>query len=158
VSGPGPQDASGPDDALAANYARGGFGQSLAWGSRPALVMVDLIRAYFEPGAAFYTGSDACLSSAARVLAAARAATVPVLYTRVEYDQDGINGGLFVRKIPALRQLVRPGGEVRRGGGRGQRGALAGHGRREGQLTLLIFQTPIAAATATTAVAANRAG
>ena len=26
-----------PDDALAASYARGGFGQSLAWGSRPAL-------------------------------------------------------------------------------------------------------------------------
>jgi maleamate amidohydrolase len=97
----------GPDDALAANYARGGFGQSLAWGSRPALVLVDLIRAYFEPGAAFYMGSDACLSSASRVLAAARAAAVPVL----EYDQDGINGGLFVRKIPALRHLV-PGGPL----------------------------------------------
>ena len=73
--------------------------------------MVDLIRAYFEPGAAFYMGSDACLSSSARVLAAARAAAVPVLYTRVEYDQDGINGGLFVRKIPALRHLV-PGGPL----------------------------------------------
>ena len=38
-------------------------------------------------------------------------AAVPVLYTRVEYDQDGINGGLFVRKIPALRELV-PGGPL----------------------------------------------
>ena len=50
MSGPGPEDAPGPDDALAANYARGGFGQSLAWGSRPALVLVDLIRAYEELG------------------------------------------------------------------------------------------------------------
>ncbi len=98
-------------DALAADYARASFGQHLAWGARPALVMVDLVRAYFQPGAEFYMGSDTCLAAAARGLAAARAAAVPVLYTRVEYDKDGINGGHFVRKIPALRHLV-PGGPL----------------------------------------------
>jgi maleamate amidohydrolase len=101
---------SGPPGAaqasLAADYAGAGFGQSLAWGSRPALLMVDLIRAYFQPDAEFFLGSDACLQSAARVLAAARAAGVPVLHTRVEYDPDGTSGGLFVRKIPALRKLI----------------------------------------------------
>ncbi len=107
MSTPGRQ----PPEALAADYERAGFGRELAWGSRPALVMVDLIRAYFEPGAEFYMGSDACLAAAARVLSAARAAAIPVLYTRVEYDRDGINGGLFVRKIPALRRLV-PGGPL----------------------------------------------
>jgi maleamate amidohydrolase len=96
---------SGPG-ALAADSARAGFGQGLPWGTRPALILVDLIRAYFEPGAAFYLGSDECLSAAARVLGAARQAAVPVLFTRVEYDRDGISGGLFVRKIPALRRLV----------------------------------------------------
>ena len=91
-----------------------GFGQRLAWGARPALVLVDFIRAYFQPGAEFYMGSDECLAAAARVLAAARGAGIPVLYTRVEYDRDGINGGLFVRKIPALRHLVAGGplGEI----------------------------------------------
>jgi maleamate amidohydrolase len=93
-------------DALAADYARAGFGQGLPWGTRPALVLVDLIRAYFEPGAAFYMGSDECLTAATRVLGAARQAAVPILFTRVEYDRDGISGGLFVRKIPALRRLV----------------------------------------------------
>ena len=103
-----------PRDALAADYARAGFGQRLAWGTRPALVLVDLIRAYFQPGAEFYLGSDACLAAAARVLAAARRAGIPVLYTRVEYDRDAVTGGLFVRKIPALRQLVagNPLGEI----------------------------------------------
>ncbi|HVB41802.1 MAG TPA: hypothetical protein VNF47_03740 [Streptosporangiaceae bacterium] len=38
--------------------------------------MVDLIRAYFEPAAEFYLGSDSCLLAAARVLAAARAAAI----------------------------------------------------------------------------------
>ena len=95
-----------PVDALAADYARAGFGQGLPWGTRPALVLVDMIRAYFEPGAAFYMGSDECLSAAARLLGTARQAAIPILFTRVEYDSDGISGGLFVRKIPALRRLV----------------------------------------------------
>lgn len=98
-------------DALAADYARAGFGRSLAWGTQPALILVDLVRAYFEPGAEFYMGSDTCLDSAARVLAAARRAAIPVMYTRVEYDREGINGGLFIRKVPALRHLV-PGGPL----------------------------------------------
>jgi maleamate amidohydrolase len=91
---------------LEANYASGGFGQSLAWGTRPALIVIDMVRAYFEPGAELYMGSDDCLRSAARVLDSARAAGIPVLYTRVEYDADGINGGLFVRKLPSLRHFV----------------------------------------------------
>lgn len=102
------------DDALAADYARAGFGQGLPWGTRPALVLVDLIRAYFEPGAPFYLGSGDCLTAAVRILGAARQAAIPVLFTRVEYDSDGISGGLFVRKIPALRRLVpgEPLGEI----------------------------------------------
>lgn len=98
-------------DLLAADYVGAGFGQSLPWGTRPALLMVDLIRAYFQPGAAFHLGSDDCLLAAARVLAAARAAGIPVLHTRVEYDRDGTNGGLFVRKVAALRHLT-PGGAL----------------------------------------------
>jgi maleamate amidohydrolase len=102
-AGPGAEPGG---DALAADYARAGFGHALTWGIRPALVLIDLMRAYFEPGAAFYLGSDACLTAAARLLGAARQAAIPVFFTRVEYDRDGINGGLFVRKIPALRRLV----------------------------------------------------
>lgn len=91
---------------LTDDYASAGFGQGLAWGSRPALIVIDMMRGYFEPGAEFYLGSDDCLTAAARVLASARAAGIPVLHTRVEFDPDGINGGVFVRKIPTLRQLV----------------------------------------------------
>ena len=96
---------------LAANYASGGFGQPLAWGSRPALIVIDMVRAYFDPDAEFYMGTDDCLDAAARVLASARAAGIPVLHTRVEFDPGGLTGGVFVRKIPALRHFV-PGGPL----------------------------------------------
>ncbi|TMR27751.1 isochorismatase family protein [Nonomuraea zeae] len=70
------------------------------------------MRAYFEPGADLYVGSRDCLLAAARVLAAARTAGVPVIHTRVSHSRDGIDGGLFYRKAPPLRHLNGPLGEV----------------------------------------------
>ncbi|MER7618606.1 isochorismatase family protein [Nonomuraea wenchangensis] len=82
------------------------FGRSLEFGERPALILVDLMRAYFEPGAELYMGSRDCLGPAARVLAAARAAGTPVVHTRVAYGPRGVDGGLFFRKVAPLRHLV----------------------------------------------------
>ena len=43
-------------------------------GARPAVLAVDMMRAYFDPASALCLPADDCLHSAARVLAAARAA------------------------------------------------------------------------------------
>ena len=82
------------------------FGRSLPFGERPALILIDLMRAYFEPGAELYLGSRDCLESAARVLTAARDAGVPIIHTRVSYGPEGIDGGLFFRKVAPLRHLT----------------------------------------------------
>lgn len=82
-----------------------GFGGGLLPGEQPALLMVDLMRAYFEPDSPLLLPSRACLESASRVLAAARRGGVPVVHTRVEFSSDGRDGGVFVRKVPALRHL-----------------------------------------------------
>ncbi|MFI6480952.1 isochorismatase family protein [Nonomuraea sp. NPDC050663] len=82
------------------------YGRSLPFGERPALLLVDLMRAYFEPGEELFIGSRECLESAARVLAAARAAAVPVVHTRVAFGAGGADGGLFFRKVAPLRHLV----------------------------------------------------
>lgn len=44
-------------------------------------------------------------SSDTGVLSAAREHRVPVVHTRVEFSPDGRDGGLFVRKVPALQHL-----------------------------------------------------
>ncbi|WP_037969803.1 isochorismatase family protein [Streptosporangium amethystogenes] len=88
------------------------YGRSLPFGERPALILIDLMRAYFEPGAELYMGSRDCLDSAARVLAAARSAGVPVIHTRVAFGPDGVDGGLFFRKVAPLRHLVDGGGPL----------------------------------------------
>ncbi|EWT02556.1 isochorismatase [Intrasporangium oryzae NRRL B-24470] len=82
-----------------------GFDGRLSPGRRPAVIAVDLMQAYFEPASPLCLPSRDCLASAARVLAAARRRGVPVVHTRVEYAPAGRDGGVFVRKVPALKQL-----------------------------------------------------
>jgi maleamate amidohydrolase len=82
------------------------FGGGLGWGSRPALVLIDMMRAYFTPGSPFDLGSAAAVEGCAALLASARSAGIPVLHTRVRYNADLSDGGLFVRKVPALALLA----------------------------------------------------
>ncbi|GAB3021725.1 N-carbamoylsarcosine amidase [Nocardioides flavus (ex Wang et al. 2016)] len=82
------------------------FGATLTPGTRPTVLAVDLMRAYFDPASPLNLPDDGCLHSAARVLEAARAHDVPVVHTRVSYGPGGLDGGVFFRKVPALAQLV----------------------------------------------------
>jgi maleamate amidohydrolase len=50
---------------------------------------------------------EAALASNIRLLAAARAATIPVLWTNVVYTPGGADGGVFYRKVPALKLFER---------------------------------------------------
>jgi maleamate amidohydrolase len=91
-----------------------GFDGRLTPGRRPAVVSIDLMRAYFDQASPLCLPSRDCLHAAGRVLAAAREHGVPVLHTRVAFGPGGIDGGVFMRKVPALRQLVNGGpmGEI----------------------------------------------
>jgi len=91
---------------LQSNYAglyetRTGFGKSAA------VISIDFIDFYTVPGAPFYGQGvvDAVIESAP-LYAAARNAGIPVIYTNVLYDAAGTEGGMFVRKVPALRRFV----------------------------------------------------
>ena len=87
------------------NYA-GAFDGRLMPGQRPALLLVDIVRAYVDPEASLYAGENDVIGVANRLLTAARAQGHPVVFTNVVYDRDGLNGGLFLRKVPALRNFL----------------------------------------------------
>jgi maleamate amidohydrolase len=88
-------------DELNDNY-RGAFDGSLGFGNKPTLILVDLVRAYFDADSPLYAGVEDALASAIRLRDAARLAGVPVIYTNVVYKKDGSDGGVFYRKVPAL--------------------------------------------------------
>lgn len=87
------------------NYAAGGFGQSLQPGRRPALLVIDFVRAYLVQGSPLYAGVDAARDACLDLLRAARAAAIPVLHTNVQYQPGGRDGGVFFRKVPALKSF-----------------------------------------------------
>lgn len=96
----------GTADDLGQDYAAAGFGGRLQPGSRPALLLIDFARAYFDPASPLCAGVESARASAARLHAAARAAGVPCIFTRVEYSADGHEGGVFFKKIAALQCFV----------------------------------------------------
>ncbi|MEI6642853.1 MAG: N-carbamoylsarcosine amidohydrolase [Novosphingobium sp.] len=86
---------------LSGNYA-GAFDGSLPFGDRPALIVIDMVEAYLQPGSPLYAGVEAAVESAVRLVSASRAAGIPVIFTNVEYAPGGADGGVFYRKVPAL--------------------------------------------------------
>ncbi len=95
------------DASLTENYARGGFTQQLPLGQRPALIIIDLVRAYLLEGSPLYggPGCEAAHVGAIALLALARRAGIPVIHTNVAYQPGGRDGGVFIKKIPALRHF-----------------------------------------------------
>ena len=88
------------------NY-QGVFDGSIGFGERPALVVIDFLAGYTTPGAPFFAeGVIDAVANSVDLIAAARAANVMVIHTRVEFHSSGKDGGLFVQKVPALRGLV----------------------------------------------------
>ncbi|NWF70454.1 MAG: isochorismatase family protein [Chloroflexi bacterium] len=89
------------------NNYRGVFDGRLGFGRKPALLVVDFVNAYTTPGAALYAPPVAdAVKETVDVLALARAKHVQVIYTRVIYAAHGRDGGIFVQKVPILRQMV----------------------------------------------------
>ena len=73
-------------------------------GHRPALIVIDVCDAYLLPESPLYAPPFAdALPAIGRLLDSARSHHVPVIHTRVVYQPGGADGGLFYRKIPALK-------------------------------------------------------
>ncbi|WP_104106278.1 isochorismatase family protein [Nocardioides sp. 616] len=86
------------------DYASVGFASRIGPGSNPAVVVVDVCRAYLADGP-FTDGHgrfEAARASAARVVEAARAARRPVVFTRVVLAPGGRDAGWFAVKVPGL--------------------------------------------------------
>lgn len=83
------------------------FDGYLAPGTSPALLIVDVVMAYLDPASPLYAAAATpALAVNERLVAAARTAGVPLLFTNVAYQAEGADGGLFYRKLPALKAFL----------------------------------------------------
>ena len=93
-----------------AEYRSAGFRGDIGFGTRGAVIVIDMMLAYFDRSSPMYAGVEDVLDPTARAVRAARAARMPVFFTRQlfeELDEDGV----YVRKVPALK-LLRPGSKL----------------------------------------------
>jgi len=80
------------DDELSQDYKQAGFNNKLGMGSAPAVVVVDMCRAYFDPDSPLFAGVPEVVDACVSLVDAARAAGRPVLWARVEYEPGGAIG------------------------------------------------------------------
>lgn len=107
---PGPVAQGGraqPADATRQLYVARGFMRRVGFGRAPAVLVVDFIVGFTDARSPLAGDFRAELAQTCRVLAAARRAGVPVMFTTVAYDDECREAGRFVEKVPSLRYLVR---------------------------------------------------
>ncbi len=86
-------------------YAAAGFGHSVGRGSRPAVLVVDFSCGFTDPESALGSDLTPEVEATRRLLDAARVKGVPVIFTTIGFEPSLEDGGLWVRKIPALAEL-----------------------------------------------------
>jgi len=94
------------DIDLKENY-RDVFDGVLGFGERPAVLVVDFVKGYTTPGEPLFAPDVVpAVEETCTLIELARTKNVPVIYTRVVYHPSGLDGGLWVKKIPVLKTLV----------------------------------------------------
>lgn len=96
----------GIDEHAAAIYARSGIGERVGYGTRPAVVVVDLQKGFTDPRSPVGSNLSPVLAATVRLLEAARAGALPIAYTVVGFDPSLRDGTTWLRKMPGLASLI----------------------------------------------------
>lgn len=86
-------------------YKDRNFSGSVGFGERPALIAIDLIKAFTDHESDLGSDVDEIVEQASRLLAAFREHDLPRYFTTVAYQESYGDAGIFIEKVPALREL-----------------------------------------------------
>lgn len=92
---------------LRRRYETSGLGGRVGFGQSPALVIVDLIYAFTDPGCPLGSPLDDVVDATGRLLDAAHDAGIAVVLTTISYHADMTDAGVWPAKIPSQRLLTR---------------------------------------------------
>ncbi|KAB1190532.1 isochorismatase family protein [Haloferax sp. MBLA0076] len=92
-------------DETEATYTEREFGKDVGFGNRPALVVIDLINAFTDPESNLGMDATPVLEATTRLLEAFRRYDLPRYFTTVAFEESYGDAGLFIEKVPALKEL-----------------------------------------------------
>ena len=87
------------------HYDNIGFSDRTGFGSRPAILVIDMCRGITEPGK-MYIDMDTHIPCIAAILDAARRVGAPVIFTTVAYHADLSDAGMFGKKARLVQDFV----------------------------------------------------
>jgi maleamate amidohydrolase len=80
-------------------FQQRGFGQKLGFGQRPALLIVDMVRAFTNPAMPLGATLDSQIEAIQQLLRAAHERGAPVIFSTVSYDDENLkDAGIFGMK------------------------------------------------------------
>lgn len=83
-----------------------GFGLPLGFGKTPVLIVVDIANAFTDPASPLGSGMDREVEQSNRLIDAAHASDVPVIFTTVWYDQEDLgDAGVWAKKQAGVKHL-----------------------------------------------------
>ena len=96
------------NERLSDFYRQKGFSGRIGFGERPALLVIDLARAWTDPACPLGSDLSGVVESTVVLLTQARNARVPIFFTIMAYDADLNEAPATLRtKLPSTRWLVR---------------------------------------------------
>ena len=91
---------------LTENY-KNVFDGRIGFGHSPIILVVDFVQGYTKPEYPLYAEDVVtAVAESQDIVRLARQHSIPVVFTRVVYHNNGFDGGLWVKKIPVLRSLT----------------------------------------------------
>lgn len=88
-------------------YERARMGGRLGFsGRRPAVLVVDFSRGFTDPECPLGADMSAEVEATRRLLDAARGRGLPVIFTTIAFEENLVDGALWVKKVPSLGELV----------------------------------------------------
>jgi maleamate amidohydrolase len=100
---------SGAGNAMqhdAAFFAERGFGLRIGWGERPALLIIDMVKAFTDEKAMLGANLDRQIAAITPLLKAAHDRSVPVLFSTVRYDDADLkDAGIWALKQKGVTTL-----------------------------------------------------
>jgi nicotinamidase-related amidase len=83
-----------------------GFGLELGFGTKPLLLVVDFTNAFTDPASPLGSSLERELGQANRLIDAAHAKRVPVIFTTVWYEEEDLrDAGIWARKQAGVKHL-----------------------------------------------------
>ena len=93
------------DETARQVYAQAGLGERVTLGRRPAVLVVDFSCGFTDPACPLGSDLTAEVEATRRLLDAARAKGLPVVFTTIGFGASLKDGGLWLQKVPTLGEL-----------------------------------------------------